>query len=125
MLRIEDLFRCVEVEKVVEFVLIEHSYVGMVITGPAGRLPATRLDVLFLDALANGQVAADIVLCGAHYSRLADDMLPFIPDYDFGLTDAGDVVWVQRRITRQTVRTVTEPLHLRSDMARIRRTFVK
>lgn len=122
-----DVMNVIEAEELEDFLLVGHSYAGMVISGVADQLPSETLDLLYLDALVpeSGQSASDIVSRGADYTIFEDGMLPFIPGYDFGLTDPADIAWVRRRIGRQSVRTVTEPLDLATDLSRFRRSYVE
>jgi len=127
LLHVQDILRFIEAEELDDFLLVGHSYGGMVISGVADHLPTAALDLLYLDALVpgSGEAAADLVPRGLDYGQFEDGMLPFLPGYDFGLTDPSDIAWVRRRITPQSVRTVTEPLRLVSDLSRFRRSFVE
>lgn len=118
-LHIEDIMRVVETEELTDFLLVGHSYAGMVISGVADRRSGNTLDLLYLDALvpADGEAAADLVPRNIDYATFADGMLPVIPGYDFGLNDPADTAWVRRRVTPQSVRTVTEPIRLTSDLS--------
>ena len=124
---VDDILKCVEAEELENFILVGHSYAGMVITGVADRIPDRISALVYLDALVpeDGECAADLVSRGVDYSIFADGMLPVIEDYDFGLTDPEDIAWVRRRITQQSVATVTEALRFKTNLSRTRRVFVE
>lgn len=124
---ITDVLHCIDCEEMEDFVLVGHSYAGMVITGVADRIPDRIAHLVYLDALVptDGESAADIVPRGVDYGIFADGMLPVIPGYDFGLTEPEDIAWVRRRTTPQSVRTVTQRLSVSTDLSRLRRWFIE
>jgi pimeloyl-ACP methyl ester carboxylesterase len=124
---IADVLSCAESEELEDFALVGHSYAGMVITGVADQIGARIASLIYLDALVpdNGQAACDLVSRGLDYSSLPGGMLPAISEYNFGLTDPADIAWIHRRITPQSVRTVTQGIEIRSDLSRLNRSFIE
>jgi len=124
---VDDVVRFVEFEELQDFVLVGHSYGGMVITGAAGRLGTRISHLVYLDALVpeDGEAARDIVSRGMDDSVFPDGMLPPAPGYDFGVTDPEDIAWVRRRITPQSVGTLTQPVRIGGDLSRLRRSFIE
>lgn len=126
---VEDIVACIEMEEMEDFILVGHSYAGMVITGVAERIGKRIAHLVYLDALAplDGESASDIVTRGqgADYSAFADGMARLMSGYDFGLTDECDMQWVRRRCTPQSVATLTQKLAIAGDPSKRRRTFVE
>jgi pimeloyl-ACP methyl ester carboxylesterase len=126
LLHVKDVLACVETEELSQVNLVGHSYAGMVITGVADRIPERIQNLIYLDALVplDGECASDIVSRGIDYSAIPGGMLP-VPPYDFGLTDPQDIAWVKRRVTSQSVLTVTQPIQIKNDLSKLRRSFVE
>lgn len=126
---IRDVIACADAEEMEDFILVGHSYGGMVITGVADRIGGRIAHLVYLDALVprDGESASDIVSRGegADYSNFTDGMATPMPGYDFGLTDPEDIAWVRRRVTPQSVATLTQKLVLSRAPSRMRRTFVE
>lgn len=126
-LHVSEIVRFVDDEELDVFVLVGHSYAGMVITGVADRIGGRISHLVYLDALVpeDGESARDIVSPGVDYSMFADGMLPPAPDYDHGLTRPDDVAWVRRRVTPQSVNTLLQPLSIAHDLSQIPRFFIE
>ncbi|MCK9540724.1 MAG: alpha/beta fold hydrolase [Novosphingobium sp.] len=124
---VEDVLAMVRAEELERFVLVGHSYGGMVITGVAEAIGEKLVAVVYLDALAprDGECAADISGLRIDYAALPDGMIPVFPDYTFGLADPADIAWVMAHVTPQSARTVLEPLRIVTDHARLPRWFIE
>ena len=124
---VQDLLATIEAEELERFVLVGHSYGGMIITAAAEALGGRIAQLVYLDALVprDGECAADITGLTMRYADMPDGMIHGFADYNFGLTDQADIAWVQRRITPQSVRTVLEPVRLATDHRHISRWFVE
>ena len=105
---VEDVISHIETEELENVILVGHSYGGLAITGAADRLDGSgRIAALFyLDALVpnHGTAWSDFhkpeAAAARHASARAGGGL-FMPAPDvtvFGLTDAADIAWANRRL---------------------------
>jgi pimeloyl-ACP methyl ester carboxylesterase len=107
---IQDVVALLESEELTDVVLCGHSYGGIVITGAAARAKARLRQLVYLDSaiVEEGATWASIGLpeVVAERRKSAQESsggvsLP-VPDAKvFGLRDAKDIEWVQRRMTPQ------------------------
>jgi pimeloyl-ACP methyl ester carboxylesterase len=105
---IEDVVALLESEELEKAVLVGHSYGGIVITGAAARAKARLRQLVYLDAaiVEEGGSWASIGLpeVVAERRKSAQESsggvsLPVPAAKVFGLSDAKDIEWVQRRMT--------------------------
>ncbi len=127
---IQDLLEVIKFEQLQDFVLIGHSYGGMVATGVADRAPERIARLIYLDAFVpkDGQAMVDL-LSGDGPERLrtavknADGWRlppnPVPPD-----TSAEDAKWVQSLRIPQPARTFETPLRLRHGDTKVPRSYV-
>lgn len=120
---IEDVVRCIESEELLDFVLVGHSYGGMVITGVADRMFERVRQLVYLDALVPGANQSAIDVMGGSRAPDSVEMLDVIPGYDFGVSDPSDIDWVRRRVTPQSAKTIRQKLPIRRDLSRLDRHF--
>lgn len=131
---IDDVMGLVDAEELDDFILVGHSYGGMVITGAADRLGArgSRLrHLVYVDAMVPlpGQGWGDghppaIVESRLAAARAHGGALPPLDPAGFGL-DAADHAWVSRRQTPHPFGMYRVPLHFDGDRwARWPRTFI-
>jgi len=127
---ITDVAAVLEYEDLTDVILVGHSYGGMVITGTADRVPDRIGQIVYLDAASpqNGQSLVDVAPALMDFarsdSRVVDGVdLVLWPSPDLGLlygvTDPGDLAWMQRHLTPHPWRCFEQPLHLH-DEARMR-----
>ena len=126
---IQDMLGVIKFERLEDFVLIGHSYGGMVATGVADRVPGRISRLIYLDAFVpeDGQAMIDL-LSGAAVARLRAAVKggdgwrvppnPVPPD-----TSPEDLQWLQALRLPQPVRTLETPLRLRHGDTRIPRTY--
>jgi pimeloyl-ACP methyl ester carboxylesterase len=119
---ITSLVEFVERERLQDFVLVGHSYGGMVITGAADRLPERVRRLVYWNAFVPQDGEALIDMIPPHYARLFEPlveadggmMLPFpiwreafINDASLELAEAA-----YAQLNRHPWRTFTEPIRL-------------
>jgi pimeloyl-ACP methyl ester carboxylesterase len=121
-IHIDDIAELIASEELHDLVLVGHSYGGIVITGVADRVPQHLKQLVFLDAVLvedggswGGALPADVV---AARTKLAADSsgglsLPVPMAANFGVRDAGDQAWVDRRMTPHPFATLLQPMHWR------------
>jgi len=116
---IQDVVALLEAEELSEVVLVGHSYGGIVITGVAARAKARLSQLVYLDSaiVADGESWSDVLPPEAVAARRKAGQasgkvsLP-VPDAAvFGLADAADIAWVQRRMTPQPFGGFDQKMH--------------
>jgi pimeloyl-ACP methyl ester carboxylesterase len=129
-MHIQDMLGVIKYEELDNFVLIGHSYGGMVATGVADRVPGKIRKLIYLDAFVptNGQSLADLVgPAGAQQMKAgakAGDgwrvpANPPPPD-----TSAEDMKWIQALRMSQPLKTFETPLRLQNGDTRIPRAYI-
>jgi len=116
---IEDVVGVLEAEELSDVVLCGHSYGGMVITGVAARCKDRIKQLVYLDSavVEDGQAWSD-----AHTPEVKAERrkqaepsggvsMPVPKAEVFGLRKAGDLEWVQRRMTPQPFAPYDQKLH--------------
>ena len=127
---IQDLLGVVKCEQLDDFILVGHSYGGMVATGVADRVPERIRKLIYLDAFVptDGQALIDLIPpAGAERMRAgakAGDGYrvpsnPIPPD-----TSAADAQWIQALRMPQPIRTFETPLRLRHGETKIPRSYI-
>jgi pimeloyl-ACP methyl ester carboxylesterase len=127
-LHIDDVVGALEFRDLRDVILVGHSYGGMVITGVADRATERVGHLVYLDAATpvNGQSLVDISPSLMDFARrdarVVDGvelvLWPF-PDMGtfFGVTDPGDLEWMEHRLTPQPWDTFAQPLRLEDETA--------
>lgn len=114
---IADVLATIEFENLTSFVLVGHSYGGMVATGVADLMPERVQKLIYLDAFVpeNGQSLIDARGPGPALAP-ADEKVPWLipPQPTPPDTSPGDLAWVTPRRRPQPVRTFTQKLQLRN-----------
>ncbi len=127
---IQDLLGVIKFEELRDFVLLAHSYGGMVATGVADRVPDRIRQVIYLDAFVprDGQSLMDISpedTRATFRKGLAEGdgwrvpPMPIPPD-----TSAADRQWVERFRMPQSVRCFDTPLKLANGDSKLPRTYI-
>ena len=127
---IQDMLGVIKFEQLGPFVLVGHSYGGMVATGVADRVPDRISQLVYLDAFVpkDGQALVDLTPPGTADrmragARAADGWRappnPIPPD-----TSPGDVKWIQALRMPQPLKTFETPVHLKNGDTRIPRTYI-
>ncbi len=125
---IKDVLAVIEFEDLRDFVLVGHSYGGMVATGVADRVPERVKHLVYLDAFvpANGQSLLDLRGPAPRPAAAASQgenwlIAPNPPAPD---TSPADLAWITPRRRPQPVRTFTQALQLRNPAPRFSRSYI-
>jgi len=127
---IQDLLGVIKHEELKDFVLIGHSYGGMVATGVADRVPELISKFIYLDAFVpkDGQALVDILgsegARGMRESAKAGDgwrvpSNPPPPD-----TSAEDLKWIQAHRLPHPLKCFETPVKLRNGDTKIPRAYI-
>ena len=128
---IQDMLGAIKYEELSNFVLIGHSYGGMVATGVADRVPERIRKLIYLDAFVptDGQSLADLVgPAGAEGMRTGAKASgdgwrvpanPPPPD-----TSAEDIKWIQALRIPQPLKTLESPVRLKNGDTKIPRAYI-
>src|SRR5262249_38246078 len=110
-MHIDDVVNEIKWKDLDRFVLVGHSYGGMVITGVAERLRERIAAIVYLDAFipADGQSVTS--LRGPTATPYPTPMVPS-PDVSRFKVNEKDVAWVSSKLTPQPTKCFTEPLHV-------------
>lgn len=126
---IQDLQGVIRYEELSDFVLVAHSYGGMVATGLADRVPERIRQIIYLDAFVprDGQALVDIVPAETRARILAtgDDggwlVQPQpIPDD----TSPEDVQWIEQYRIPQPLRCFDTPVRLAHGDTKVPRAYI-
>ena len=122
---VADIASVIEAEELEGVVLVGHSYAGTIISGVAERMPARLRQLVYLDAqvLQSGTSLFGNLPEQAVAQRLKTvretgggvGTAPLAPAV-FGVTDPGDVAWLERRMTLQPIGTYTQTFVLRQPL---------
>jgi pimeloyl-ACP methyl ester carboxylesterase len=127
-LHIQDIVALLHYEDLKDVILVGHSYGGMVITGVADRAADRVGRVVYLDAATpvNGQslvdVAGPIIEAVRPYGQTVDGVeLVLLPGPGagalYGVTDPGDLAWMDERLTGHPWKCFEQPLKLTNEAA--------
>ena len=125
-LHIRDITSVLHYEDLRDVLLVGHSYGGMVITGAADRAVERVAALIYLDAATpvNGQslvdVAGPIIEATRPLGRVVDGTeLVLLPAPGagafYGVTDPGQVAWMEERLTGHPWRCFEQPLELSNE----------
>jgi pimeloyl-ACP methyl ester carboxylesterase len=124
---IADVVNVLRYEDLGDVTLAGHSYGGMVITGAADRALDRTGRLVYLDAALprHGESLVDVApaaMAGARSGlRIVDGVeLVLVPEERSdtgGVTDAGDLAWLQPRLTPHPWKTFEQPLVLENEQA--------
>lgn len=116
---IDDICAVIDTEELRDVVLVGHSFAGVVISGVADRLAPAIRQLVYLDALVvqAGQSALSVFPADVQRERRrtidAEGWRIAIPEpAKFGVTDAQQVAWLERRLTPHPLKAYTDPLTL-------------
>jgi pimeloyl-ACP methyl ester carboxylesterase len=137
---IQDVLGLIDAEECADFVLVGHSYGGMVITGVADRLKSQIRHIVYLDAAiprdgddfasqSPGSTPESAQAARAAFKGLAPDgqWMAVFPPAVLGVpeTNVAATQWLQRRLTPHPLRTWLDPIRLpHGGSAGLARTYV-
>ena len=120
---VEDIVNHLKFENLNDVILVGHSFGGAPIIGAADRAHERIARLVFLDAaiLNNGETWFDLLPDDivADRKQQAEESsnglsLPVAPVSSFGVTEPGDVAFLEDRLTPHPMATFTSPLDLSS-----------
>ena len=112
---IADVLGVIAYERLDNFVLVGHSYGGMVVTGVADRVPERVRTLVYLDAFVpqHGQALIDLVRPQVRAAVEKEPVyVPPLPPQMQGMTDPQEIAWLDGRRDAQPLKTFTQPLSL-------------
>jgi pimeloyl-ACP methyl ester carboxylesterase len=109
-LHTKDILQVIEYERLSDFVLVGHSYGGMVVTGVADRVAEKIRGLVYLDAFVpkDGQAALDLVRPEMREKILALPGWQIPPPPPQGMTDKDEIAWIEGRRNPQPAGTFKE-----------------
>ncbi|NMI01768.1 alpha/beta fold hydrolase [Pseudonocardia acidicola] len=116
---VQDVVAVLETEELTDVVLVGHSFGALAVLGAADRVPERIRRLVLLDGLVvdAGQTGFDGLPAEVVAQREADAQrrgggiaIPPPPASAFGVLDADDAAWVERRLTPHPLRSYREPL---------------
>jgi len=115
-LHTEDILQAIEYERLSDFVLVGHSYGGMVVTSVADRVPEKVRTLVYLDAFVpkDGQAALDLVRPEMREKILALPDWRIPPPPPQGMSDKDEIAWIEGRRNPQPAGTFKERIVLRN-----------
>jgi len=123
---IDDIVNLLAWEELEDVVLVGHSYAGIVISGVADRARERLGQLVFLDALLlepGKSLFSDFPpavveqrLRTIRETGAGVGAAPALPPSAFGVKDAADAAWVQRRMTPQPIGTYLQALQLKAPL---------
>ncbi len=123
---IQDVLGVIEYEDVRDFILVGHSYGGMVATGIADRVPERVRHLVYLDAFVprDGQSLNDLVQIGGATAHAGIDGWLVPPNPSPPDTSAEDLAWIAGRRRHQPAATFAQKLRLQNASPTIRRSYI-
>ncbi len=125
---VQDILMVLEFEDLSDFILVGHSYGGMVATGVADRAAERISRLVYLDAFApmHGQRVFDFYPEGEEARKRATAIdgwqmppSPLPPD-----TAPADVAWMTPRRVPHPLASFAEPLHLKNEEPKMPRSYI-
>lgn len=113
---VNDVLGTIEYERLSDFVLVGHSYGGMVVTAVADRVPEKIRSLVYLDAFVpkDGEAALDLVRPEMREKILALPGWQFPPPGPQGITDPQELAWLESRRNPQPLGTFKERVALKN-----------
>lgn len=125
-LHIQDVLSVIHCEDLRDFILLGHSYGGMVATGVADRVPGLVRRLVYLDAFVpqHGQSLNDLRQTANTAAHGGIDGWLVPPNPAPPDTSEADLAWTGARRRHQPVRTFTQKLHLQNDTQAMPRSYI-
>lgn len=115
---VNDVLGTIEYERLSDFVLVGHSYGGMVVTAVADRVADKIRSLVYLDAFVpkDGESLLDLARPEMRAAiQDLEDSIPALPPQRQGMTDPQEIAWVEGRRNPQPVGTFKEKLSLKGN----------
>ena len=115
-LHTEDILQLIEYERLSDFVLVGHSYGGMVVTGVADRVAAKVRGLVYLDAFVpkDGEAALDLLRPEMREKIVALPDWRIPPPPPQGMTDKDELAWIEGRRNPQPAGTFKERIVMKN-----------
>jgi len=115
-LHARDILQAIDYERLDDFVLVGHSYGGMVVTAVADRAAEKIRSLVYLDAFVpkNGEAALDLVRPEMRDKILALPDWRIPPPPPQGMTDRAEIAWIEGRRNPQPLGTFKEKIVLKN-----------
>jgi pimeloyl-ACP methyl ester carboxylesterase len=110
-----DVLGTIEYERLSDFVLVGHSYGGMVVTGVADRVADKVRTLVYLDAFVprHGEALLDLARPEMREKILALPGWQVPPPPPQGMTERDEIAWIEGRRNPQPVGTFKEKISLK------------
>jgi pimeloyl-ACP methyl ester carboxylesterase len=114
-LHTKDILQVIEYERLSDFVLVGHSYGGMVVTAVADRVPEKLSSLVYLDAFVpkNGESLLDLARPEMREKILALTGWQVPPPPPQGMTNKEEVAWIEGRRNAQPIGTMKEKVSIK------------
>jgi len=114
---VDDVLGTIEYERLSDFVLVGHSYGGMVVTAVADRVADRIRSLVYLDAFIpkDGQSLLDLARPEMREKILALQGWQVPPPPPQGMTDKEHVAWIEGRRNAQPVGTFKEKVSVKGN----------
>lgn len=114
---VNDVLGTIEYERLHDFVLVGHSYGGMVVTVVADRVPEKIRTLVYLDAFVpkDGQSLLDLARPEMRDKILALPDWRVPPPPPQGMTDKEEIAWIEGRRDPQPAGTFKERIALKNN----------
>jgi len=114
---VDDVLGTIEYERLSDFVLVGHSYGGMVVTAVADRVADRIRSLVYLDAFIpkDGQSLLDLARPEMRDKILALQGWQVPPPPPQGMTDKEHVAWIEGRRNAQPVGTFKEKVSVKGN----------
>ena len=124
-LHTKDVLQAIEYERLSDFVLVGHSYGGMVVSAVADRTPERIRSLVYLDAFVpqDGQALLDLARPEMREKILALPGWQIPPPPPQGMTDRDEIAWIEGRRDPQPAGTFKEKVSLQGNY-RGKRTYI-
>ena len=113
---VNDVLGTIEYERLSDFVLVGHSYGGMVVTAVADRVPEKIRTLVYLDAFVpkNGESLIDLARPEMREKLLALQDWRVPPPPPQGMTNKDEIAWIEGRRNPQPIGTMKEKVSLKN-----------
>ena len=114
---VNDVLGTIKYERLSDFVLVGHSYGGMVVTAVADRVPEKIRALVYLDAFVpkDGESLLDLARPEMREKLLALQGWQVPPPPPQGMTEKEEIAWIEGRRNPQPIATFKEKISLQGN----------